>query len=620
VAFTSADAPESTPVHATVQITVTRATPAITWPTPAPIVYGVELNSTQLNATATVPGRFVYTPAEGAVLAAGVQTLTAAFSPADAGNYTTSQTAVSLTVAKAKTSVTWPTPAPIVYGTALSAVQLNATASVEGRFDYSPAEGAVLGVGVRKLTVVFTPADVTNYSSAQSEVALAVTKAMPALTWPTPESIVYGTALGGSQLNATASVEGKFVYIPAEGAVLSAGTHTPSVTFTPTDAVNYIMAQAAVSLTVAKATPSVTWAEPASIAYGAALSSAELNATASIPGRFSYTPDFGEVLAAGTHTLSVIFTPADITDYAAVQATVRITVAMAKPTLINWPIPAAIPHGAALSAAELNATAPVPGTFVYTPAAGEILSTGTHTLSVTFTPADPNFPSARAEVSLTVTKATPIINWPVPSPISYGIALNSTQLNATASVPGSFAYTPAIGEVLGAGTHELSVVFTPKDSTDAATAQATVPLTVTKATPIITWPSPAPISYGTALSATQLNAVALVSGTFIYTPAAGTVIAAGTQTLSATFIPTDDSDYTMAQAAVQLIVEGLANIASLMPAKIHSNVERANLTEAMQGAQQSGSAFSPKSKLETRTYKGATYVKGADGQWYLQKS
>jgi len=620
VAFTPEDAPETSPVHATVQITVIRATPIITWPTPASIVHGVELNSTQLNATASVPGRFVYTPAEGAVLAAGVQTLTASFTPADTGNYTTAQADVSFTVAKAKTSITWPTPAPIVYGTALSAVQLNATASVEGKFDYSPAEGAVLGVGVRKLTVVFTPADVTNYSSAQSEVALAVTKTTPVLTWPTPASIVYGTALDSSQLNATASVDGKFVYIPAEGAVLSAGTHTPSVTFTPTDAVNYTMAQAAVSLTVAKATPAVTWPGPAPIAYGAALSATELNATASVPGRFTYTPDFGEVLAAGTHTLSATFTPDDITDYAAVHVTVHLTVDKAKPTSITWQTPAAIPHGIALSAAELSATAPVPGTFVYTPAAGEILSTGTHTLSVSFTPADANFPPAQASVSLTVTKATPTINWPVPSPISYGIALSSAQLNATASIPGSFVYTPAAGEVLGAGTHELSVVFTPKDSTDAATAQATVPLTVTKATPIITWPSPAPISYGTALSATQLNAMALVSGTFNYTPAAGTVIAAGTQTLSTTFIPADDSDYTTAQATVQLIVEGLANIASLMPAKVHSNVERANLTEAKQGAQPSDSAFSPKSKLETRTYKGATYVKGADGQWYLQKS
>jgi len=74
-----------------------------------------------------------------------------------------------------------------------------------------------------------------------------------------------------------------------------------------------------------------------------------------------------------------------------------------------------------------------------------------------------------------------------PAAISYGTPLNATQLNATASVTGSFAYTPALGEMLSAGTHTLSVVFTPKDSADNTTAQATVSLTVTKATPIVTW-------------------------------------------------------------------------------------------------------------------------------------
>ncbi len=88
-------------------------------------------------------------------------------------------------------------------------------------------------------------------------------------------------------------------------------------------------------------------------------------------------------------------------------------------------------------------------------------------------------------------------------------------------------------------------------------------LTVTKATPIITWPTPAAISYGTALSAAQLNATALIPGTFVYTPSAGNVIAAGTQTLSATFTPTDTANYTTAQATVSLVVEGLPNIAML---------------------------------------------------------
>ena len=64
---------------------------------------------------------------------------------------------------------------------------------------------------------------------------------------------------------------------------------------------------------------------------------------------------------------------------------------------------------------------------------------------------------------------------------------------------------------------------------------------MSKATPAITWPAPAAITYGTALSATQLNATAGGgAGTFVYTPAAGTVLNAGAaQTLSVTFTPTD---------------------------------------------------------------------------------
>ncbi|MGD0680553.1 MAG: AAA family ATPase [Terracidiphilus sp.] len=619
VSFTPSDASGYTTAQATVSLTVTKATPAIAWPTPSPIVYGDAVSSAQLNATASVPGKFVYTPGDGAVLTAGVQTLTATFTPTDATDYTTAQAAVSFTVAKAKPTITWPSPASIAYGTALSSAQLNATASVPGNFVYNPAAGAVLSAGVNVLTATFNPTDATDYSAAQCEVALVVTKVTPVITWPTPASIVYGTALGSSELNATASAPGKFVYIPAAGAVLTAGTHTPSVTFTPADTVNYNGSQAAVSLTVVKAKPSITWPTPASIAYGTALSAAQLNATASVPGKFVYNPSAGEVLAAGTHTLSAIFNPTDTNDYAAVQATVQFTVAKAKPTTITWPVPASISHGTPLSAAQLNATASVPGIFVYTPAAGETLPKGTHTLSVTFTPTDTNIPEANATVQLTVTKAMPVITWPTPAPISYGTELSSTQLNATASVAGTFAYTPASGEMLAAGTHTLSVTFTPRDSSDDASAQASVQLTVTKATPIITWPTPYAITYGTALSAAQLNATALIPGTFVYTPAAGNVIAAGSQTLSATFTPTDTADYTTAHATVTLVVEGLANIAMLMPAAADAEASRADKGDAKQGAQQNDRASNQQGKLETRTYKGATYVKGADGQWYLQK-
>jgi hypothetical protein len=83
-----------------------------------------------------------------------------------------------------------------------------------------------------------------------------------------------------------------------------------------------------------------------------------------------------------------------------------------------------------------------------------------------------------------------------------------------------------------------------------------------KLTPVITWATPAAITYGTALSATQLDATASVPGTFAYTPPSGTVLAAGTQTLSATFTPSDATDYNIAADTVSLTVSDNANSTS----------------------------------------------------------
>jgi PKD repeat protein len=57
----------------------------------------------------------------------------------------------------------------------------------------------------------------------------------PTIAWPQPPSIVYGTALGAEQLNATADFAGTFEYSPAPGRRLTPGTHDLSVRFMPTE-------------------------------------------------------------------------------------------------------------------------------------------------------------------------------------------------------------------------------------------------------------------------------------------------------------------------------------------------------------------------------------------------
>ena len=601
--------------------------PDLNWMTLDPIPYGTPLGADQLNATSSVEGKFVYAPAAGYVPAAGTHTIWVIFTPTDTTKYTTAQAAASLTVTKATPTIKWPKLSAISRGVRLGAAQLNATASVPGTFEYSPAAGEVLASGLQTLSVTFTPTDTANYDTAEASASLLVTRGTPSIQWPTPDPIPYGTPLSSAQLNATSSVPGTFVYVPAEGAVLAAGTHRPSVVFTPTDSDNYLSARAAVALTVTKAEPSINWPTPDPIPYGTALGNAQLNATSSVPGTFVYTPAAGEVLSAGPQTLLVSFTPTDTADYTKLQVTVELTVTKAEPTLISWPEAADIPYGAALTDAQLNATSPIAGTFAYSPAVGEILHAGTHMLSATFTPADPNFPETEAVVSLTVTKATPIIKWSTPPVICHGTPLSMAELNATSSVPGTFDFLPTAGEVLAAGTQTLLAIFTPADSINYTTAEGTVTLVVTKVSPDITWSAPNPIPYGTALNHEQLNAQASVPGTFSYTPKAGTVLADGTHTLSVTFTPDDIANYTNAQAAVSLVVEGLPDFDSLTPgggtgistempaAYPHNDYDHADTRE---GGMQGDHNFN-REEPETRTYKGATYVKGMDGKWHQQQ-
>src|SRR5205085_860563 len=162
-----------------------------------------------------------------------------------------------------------------------------------------------------------------------------------------------------------------------------------TVTFTPDDSTNYTAATTTVELVVTKATPLITWTTPAAITYGAAVSAAQLNASANVAGTaFAYAPPAGTVLMAGTHTLSVTFTPNDTANYTTATQTVALIVTAAVTPTLTWPTPVPIVYGTALSAAQLNASATAAGSFVYAPPSGTVLPAGPHTLTVTFTPDD----------------------------------------------------------------------------------------------------------------------------------------------------------------------------------------------------------------------------------------
>ena len=135
-----------------------------------------------------------------------------------------------------------------------------------------------------------------------------------------------------------------------------------------------------------------------------------------------------------------------------------------------------------------------------------------------------------------------------------GVSIGTGVLNGTTAT-----LTTAL---LTAGTHTITANWPGNSNYEAVTSAAITQL-VSAATPAISWTAPAAIAYGTALSATQLDATSSVAGTFSYSPAAGTVLKAGSQTLSVTFTPTDSTDYTTATQSVLLTVNAGASMLSI---------------------------------------------------------
>jgi uncharacterized protein (TIGR02145 family) len=67
-----------------------------------------------------------------------------------------------------------------------------------------------------------------------------IIKVNPVITWTNPANITFGTLLNATQLNATANVQGTYVYTPALGTKLDFGENQElKVDFVPTDTVTY---------------------------------------------------------------------------------------------------------------------------------------------------------------------------------------------------------------------------------------------------------------------------------------------------------------------------------------------------------------------------------------------
>jgi predicted outer membrane repeat protein len=501
------------------------AQPVITWQ-PAPFLYG-PLPASVLNATATLfgspaTGTFAYTfVGTGATINAG-QVYPAASYPVQVAFTPTGTTtpylfATTLQINRAAPVLTWSTPSPIFTSTALSATQLDATATgiagaaLPGTFVYNPAAGATLAAGSQVLKATFTPTDAVDYTTATVQVTIQVTA-------PTAQSVAIrlsaGTITFGQSVTLTALVTG------TDGQPFSGGTATFTADGTSIGSATIVNGSGAVTATsltggtsqigvsysnsslpaplsnsttlmVNKATPTIAWATPAAITTTTALGGSQLDATANgvtantLAGTFAYTPPAGTILSAGSHVLSTTFTPTDAVDYttASAQVTIQVnyspiaitSVSPSATPLSTSPLPIAITgsgftsssvvelNGAALTTTLQSATA-----LTATIPKADLAAAGTLSLAVY----DPTSKLTSNVVQITVTAPSADVSVSVPSTTASGeqpgitIALNSPY---PSDLSGALALTFAPKSA--SGIDDPAVQF----STGGRTVNFTVP-------------------------------------------------------------------------------------------------------------------------------------------------
>ncbi len=396
-----------------------------------------------------------------------------------------------------------PAAAAITCGQTLASSTLSGgSASVPGAFQFQNAAMAP-NAGSTNAWVIFLPADSTNYTTAMTTASVNVGQAPLIATASSLKTVYSGTPFsGGNGVIFSGFVNGDTPAVlggtlsyggTAQGAT-SAGVYT--IIPSGLTAANYAIIYANGTLTIDRAGSLVTVIGSTNFIYdGSAQGPTNATVTgsadrmtfgyASVDGT-TYPASLNAPTNAGNYTATV--TVAADAHYGSATTNAAFTIHPATP-VITWNQPTPITYGTALDADELNATANVAGTLVYSPTNGTILRAGTNQiLNATFTPGDTNdYSSATNLVFITVLPApTTVTIAPSASEITYGQTLASSSLSGgTASVPGRFAFADATISP-DAGVTNVLVSFTPADTNDYIQTACTVNVAVNQASATVT--------------------------------------------------------------------------------------------------------------------------------------
>jgi hypothetical protein len=311
------------------------------------------------------------------------------------------------------------------------------------------------------------------------DVLLRVTKHDPDVIWANPPEIIYGTPLGGIHLNATTATAGTLTYDPPVGTRLNSGLQPLRAVFVPADLDYYEQTTNTVYINVLKRSltfslgntnrqyglPDPVFAYTCvGLVPGDSLSDIDVlpvsastatdtSPTGNYAVNFSGGSDNNYYFVFGTGTLTVT------------KRTVAFSLTKLTQGYTGTPRPVTVttvPDG-------------VPVNITYNGSTTAPTVIGSYPVSVSINNA--NYQGS-TNGTLVISKGTAAITWSNPVPVRYGTALNGAQLNASASINGIYAYTPANGAVLNPGIQTLTLVFTPLDSVNYNRSTNTVSLQV----------------------------------------------------------------------------------------------------------------------------------------------
>ncbi len=253
------------------------------------------------------------------------------------------------------------------------------------------------------------------------------------------------------------------------------------------------------------------------------------------------------------------------------NATSPITITVQRHAAVTWATPASITSGTALSSTQLDAVGNTAGTYVYTPPAGTVLSQGSTTLSVTFTPTDQvSYPgTATTTVTQVVTGQTAATVTLTNLAQTYtGSPLPVTVTTSPASLTVGLTYTGAsYGPTSTAPTAPGSYTVVGTINDPDYTGTTTVTLVISKAPATVTLTNLAQTYTGSPLPVTVTTSPASLTVGLTYTGTAGTIYGpssiaptdAGSYAVSATV---NDPDY-MGTGAATLVVTPLGTVVSV---------------------------------------------------------